>query len=285
MHLVQWEKVIPAKEALRREQSKTPDPDYMLHKWAEYKTRGGRKVLWKWWTGEELPLQERKQESQRDILSRRLAERKEERELAELVKKPTKIAPPIGATRVDARGNGAYRGLRDPNAVWKTLDGQPLPYTPTEVWQMYHARDVKELEENVNRATRAYVRGLASGGLAGFAAPWLIYLLITGLYALLKWAINSGYGVLKWVCDDGPNRKRGDGMNRKQLIVLWVGIVVFVLVTLNPRSGYRGEIRWWPASLLKLLASWGIVVVVTGGLIVTLRNKKDDKPTDKEREG
>ena len=76
-------------------------------------------------------------------------------------------------------------------------------------------------------------------------------------------------------------------MNRKQLIILWVGIAVFALVGLNPRPDIRyappmtareeGDppnepwqrpLTWGPSSMKKLVAGWGATAAVTAGLIV-----------------
>jgi len=74
-------------------------------------------------------------------------------------------------------------------------------------------------------------------------------------------------------------------MNKSQLIVLWIGIAGFVLVGLNPHwdpyweeptrtSGYKSsrkyKLCWGPESMEELVAAWGVVLVVTGGLICTL---------------
>lgn len=74
-------------------------------------------------------------------------------------------------------------------------------------------------------------------------------------------------------------------MNKSQLIVLWIGIAAFVLVGLNPHwdpyweeptrtSGYKSsrkyKLCWGPQSMEELVAAWGVVMVVTGGLICTL---------------
>lgn len=107
-------------------------------------------------------------------------------------------------------------------------------------------------------------------------------------------------------------------MNKKQKIVLWAGIAVFVLVGLNPRwktvsygtgkyiepkSVYvpkdpnnrfadllnqPTEIRitktnfyWGPKNTGRLFCYWTMIAVVTGGLLVTL---KDKKPKDEQKQ-
>lgn len=65
-------------------------------------------------------------------------------------------------------------------------------------------------------------------------------------------------------------------MNKSQLIVLWIGIAGFVFVGLNPHWTKRPygppeyNFCWGPESMEKLVAGWGVVLVVTGGLICTL---------------
>jgi len=81
-------------------------------------------------------------------------------------------------------------------------------------------------------------------------------------------------------------------MNRKQKIVLWIGIAIVVLMGLFPPwMGYikaeRGYIRhtfiWYhPAArnmgmridVPHLCVQWSIIVAITGGLIITFKNKK-----------
>ena len=72
---------------------------------------------------------------------------------------------------------------------------------------------------------------------------------------------------------------KGPVMNRKQMICLWIGIAVMVLMGLFP------PYRWGDDSFLfdmeadaiefaKLFIQWFIVALVTGGLIYTFKNKK-----------
>jgi len=87
-------------------------------------------------------------------------------------------------------------------------------------------------------------------------------------------------------------------MNRNQLVVLWVGIAIFALIGLNPRYSrnrpvrwsrepsterYRPKLLWGPTSMEKLVAAWGITTVVTGGLIYSLRRKKNGERKSKEK--
>jgi len=85
-------------------------------------------------------------------------------------------------------------------------------------------------------------------------------------------------------------------MNKKQLTVLWIGIVVFVLIALTtqtmfttlvtprgPHSAsedlYVPKVDYGP--LVGRLMS---TVIVTGGLIYTLKDKKDEKPKDEKKQ-
>jgi len=82
-------------------------------------------------------------------------------------------------------------------------------------------------------------------------------------------------------------------VNKKQKIVLWIGIIIFVLVSLNPpRKSHRTPLRRRasfdgrdnaPIVVVtgagdidgaKLLSSWSIIIVLTGGLIYTLKDKR-----------
>ena len=97
-------------------------------------------------------------------------------------------------------------------------------------------------------------------------------------------------------------------MNTKQKICLWVGIVVIVFMGLYPPWISRAAIgsrhsdvgcEWiWAAPELKsenstyaahlniprLCVQWFVAVVVTGGLIVSFKDKKEKKPNDEEGE-
>lgn len=89
-------------------------------------------------------------------------------------------------------------------------------------------------------------------------------------------------------------------MNRKQTIVMWIGIIAFVLMGLfpawmcaGPGGGYVspvsiGEARYTfvlphennikklcRVDVSQLCAQWAMVAVITGGLIVTLKDKKE----------
>jgi len=87
-------------------------------------------------------------------------------------------------------------------------------------------------------------------------------------------------------------------MNKKQKIVLWVGIALFVLVGLNPhyprqpfrivREGAPAPVRktklsWGPKDPGRLFCYWTMIAVVTGGLLVTLKDKKGKNPKDEQR--
>lgn len=100
-------------------------------------------------------------------------------------------------------------------------------------------------------------------------------------------------------------------MNWKQKICLWIGIAVIVLMGLFPPwvfqvkstyvnelvdAGYafitnpphylfRGDIKIGASiELARLAVQWAIVAVITGGLIVTLADKKDKKPKEEQKE-
>ncbi len=71
-------------------------------------------------------------------------------------------------------------------------------------------------------------------------------------------------------------------MNRKQLKAMWIGIAVFTLMGLFPPNRYGGydfiaymegqEIGWDGLSI-----QWIVVAVITAGLIVTFKDKKQKK--------
>jgi hypothetical protein len=85
-------------------------------------------------------------------------------------------------------------------------------------------------------------------------------------------------------------------MNKKQLIVMWVGIAIIILMGIFPpwivtvqgtdnilghafilsRTGRKYDIN---ASFL--FVQWIMVVAITGGLIITF---KDKKPNDEQKE-
>jgi len=76
-------------------------------------------------------------------------------------------------------------------------------------------------------------------------------------------------------------------MNRKQIICMWCGIAIFVLIGLCAVVGYGGGIRlwWWHSGLRSggtgalilpnFIVLWICISVVTAGLIYTFRDKKD----------
>jgi hypothetical protein len=70
-------------------------------------------------------------------------------------------------------------------------------------------------------------------------------------------------------------------MNRKQIIFMWLGIAVFVLIGLDTIR-YGGICLWSSGGrgggtleLPSFIVLWICVIVVTAGLIYTFRNKKD----------
>ena len=84
-------------------------------------------------------------------------------------------------------------------------------------------------------------------------------------------------------------------MNNKQSTVLWIGIAVFVLVALTTQTNFstwhsdhgRGPAPRYPTGQYVSDVNYGplfgrliSVVVVTGGLVYTLKDKKDEKPKD-----
>ena len=84
-------------------------------------------------------------------------------------------------------------------------------------------------------------------------------------------------------------------MNKKQKIVLWVGIALFVLVGLNPhyprqRSRIapapvrKTKLSWGPKDPGRLFCYWTMIAVVTGGLLVTLNDKKGKEPKDEQKQ-
>jgi len=73
-------------------------------------------------------------------------------------------------------------------------------------------------------------------------------------------------------------------MNKKQLIVLWIGIAVFVLIALITKTSFGPGGVWNPPVVVDygpLVIRLMSTVIVTGGLIYTLKDKKDEKPKDK----
>lgn len=71
-------------------------------------------------------------------------------------------------------------------------------------------------------------------------------------------------------------------MNKKQLIVMWVGIIVFILIgVFTPTSFYAHRVRrtsgtsW--TNYKPLIKGLGSTVLIAAGLIYTLndKNKKD----------
>jgi amino acid transporter len=63
-------------------------------------------------------------------------------------------------------------------------------------------------------------------------------------------------------------------MNRKQIICLWIGIIIFACVSLMMPLYQYGNLT----CMVWLLVRWVVIGVVTTGLIYTFKNKKDKKP-------
>lgn len=87
-------------------------------------------------------------------------------------------------------------------------------------------------------------------------------------------------------------------MNKKQIKVLWIGIPIFVLIGLFPplksrspkpisRTNMPQIITVFDSGSkvdgTKLFVYWSIIVVLTGGLIYTFKDKKDEKPKDEQQ--
>ena len=66
-------------------------------------------------------------------------------------------------------------------------------------------------------------------------------------------------------------------MNKRQLIVMWFGIILFCLILVFPEwhSGNRNYPGYWKNSITRTKLCL-IVPAVAGGLIVTFRNKDDE---------
>ncbi len=86
-------------------------------------------------------------------------------------------------------------------------------------------------------------------------------------------------------------------MNRKQKIALWIGIIVIILLGLFPPFvepvGMYGRGRYYKfilfsddnIDIIKLCVQWAIVAVITGGLIITFKDKKQIRNPQYEAEG
>jgi len=67
-------------------------------------------------------------------------------------------------------------------------------------------------------------------------------------------------------------------MNKTQLIVLWIGIGILILMGLFPpgtRGGYDFILEARSVSLSRLIIEWAIIVMLTGGLICSLKVDPD----------
>ena len=65
-------------------------------------------------------------------------------------------------------------------------------------------------------------------------------------------------------------------MNQKQLIVMWIGIAVIVWAGFQESVHYKGGSTF-------LLWTF-LIALVTGGLIITFAEKKDNKPKDEQKQ-
>jgi hypothetical protein len=70
-------------------------------------------------------------------------------------------------------------------------------------------------------------------------------------------------------------------MNKKQIVCLWLGIAVFVLVGLvrqvTPIYLWEGGRGGGDLMLPRFIVLWVCIIVVTIGLIYTFRDKQDKK--------
>jgi len=64
-------------------------------------------------------------------------------------------------------------------------------------------------------------------------------------------------------------------MNKKQLVVMWIGIAVFVFFGVTTETKFPSGIREYVMDYSQLVVRLVSTVLVTGGLIYTFRNKKD----------
>lgn len=90
-------------------------------------------------------------------------------------------------------------------------------------------------------------------------------------------------------------------MNKKQIICLWIGIVIFAFVGLTAQIQHHsysyGTLTFEGVSgtsgttigdaivdISNLLVRWVVILVITSGLIYTFRDKKAKKPTDEQNQ-
>lgn len=80
-------------------------------------------------------------------------------------------------------------------------------------------------------------------------------------------------------------------MNKKQSTVLWIGIAVFVLIALTTETRFKSVSSRSGSRVSTVVVDYGPLVgrlmstiIVTGGLIYTLKDKKDEKPKDEKKQ-
>lgn len=87
-------------------------------------------------------------------------------------------------------------------------------------------------------------------------------------------------------------------MNKKQIICLWIGIIIFALVGLNSQryvglhhymsmgEGPSGGTTTGDAivDISNFLVRWVVILVITSGLIYTFRDKKAKKPKGEQKQ-
>jgi uncharacterized membrane protein len=89
-------------------------------------------------------------------------------------------------------------------------------------------------------------------------------------------------------------------MNKKQIICLWIGIVIFAFVGLTAQIQHHSYsyTAWNEGSsgttgttigdaivdISNLLVRWVVILVITSGLIYTFRDKKAKKPKDEQNQ-
>ena len=92
-------------------------------------------------------------------------------------------------------------------------------------------------------------------------------------------------------------------MNWKQKICLWVGIAVIVAMGIFPPVYHHTVFSWSNGPTVrppkyeflltatgsaieysKLFVQWAIIAVITGGLIYTFKDKKDEKVEDEQKQ-
>lgn len=183
-------------ESLQRREFNDLDEQRLIDEWkepyfdfipddkgAELSLEPDQKARWEEWTGMELGKND-------DIVSHHLYR------FDEIVDDPNKTEE-----NKNIRRNKELENLKKEG--WQTVDGEVLPLTPKEVWNIQNQTEIKKAEKQVFENKILLPVSMIVGAFGGFVFVWICYYLI-------KVSILLARPILSWVfagfCDDAQKK-------------------------------------------------------------------------------